>query len=98
MNIKHTLFALPIMLMLAGASCQTKPDSDAGDLPEFPANTLTECPELEMLVVDAALDGVQLKGFYIDGNSTDKQYADCATIHNQLVRFIKSEQEKKKKK
>lgn len=98
MKLKHTLMSLPIMLMLAGASCQPRPDVDAGADPEYPANTLTECPELTALVVDAKIDGVQLREFYLDSNNTDKLYADCATIHNELVRFIKSEQEKKKKK
>lgn len=99
MKIKHLLFALPILMMLAGSSCSpTRPDADAGALPEFPPNTLTECPELALLITDAEIDGILLKNFYIAGNDEDKQYADCATIHNQLVRFIKAEQEKRKKK
>lgn len=99
MKIKHVLFALPMLLLLAGASCSpTKPNTDAGALPEFPPNTLVECPELVQLITDATIDGVRLKDFYVDSNSTDKQYADCASIHNELVRFIKLEQVKRKTK
>ena len=99
MKLKHALFGIPVILMLMGSSCSpTRPDIGAGADPEYPANTLTECPGLTALVVDSGIDGVKLREFYLDSNSVDKQYADCATIHNELVRFIKSEQEKKKKK
>jgi hypothetical protein len=84
-------YAIPVLLMLMGASCQVKVDS-----PNYPANTLVECPEIQKLVVDAQSKGVTLKDYYLAKSELNKQYADCATIHNELVRFIKEQQSKKK--
>ena len=84
-------YAFPILLMLMGSSCQTKVDP-----PNYPANTLVECPEIQKLVVDAQSKGVTLKDYYLAKSELNKQYADCATIHNELVRFIKEQQSKNK--
>lgn len=85
------IYAIPVLLMLSGASCQTKVD-----MPDYPANTLIECPEIQKLVVDAQANGVPLKDYYLAKSELNKQYADCATIHNELVRFIKEQQAQKK--
>ena len=86
------VYLVPLLIAVAGASCQTKVN-----LPNYPANTLVECPELELLVIDAESKGVSLKNYYLDSSRADKQYADCATIHNELVRFIKKQQIQKDK-
>lgn len=83
-------YILPILLMLAGASCQPRVDA-----PDYPENTLVECPEIKELVIDAEKQGVPLKGYYFAKGDLNTQYADCATIHNKLVRFIKEQQSKK---
>ena len=85
------IYMLPLLIALAGASCQTKVDA-----PDYPANTLVECPEIKKLVVDAQAAGVPLKDYYLAKGELNKQYADCATIHNELVRFIKKQQSEKK--
>lgn len=85
-------YAIPILLMLMGASCQRKPDVEE---PKYPANTLVECPELKEFVIDQQIDGVLLEKYYLEKSGLNKQYADCATIHNELVRFIKQQQKKK---
>ena len=85
--MRKILFAIPIMLMLMGASCQTKPDMN-----NYPPNTLVECPQLKETVLAANAQGISLGEFYLDDGKLVKQYADCATIHNELIRFIKQQQ------
>ena len=85
-------YVIPILLLLMGASCSpTKPDGV-----DYPLNTLVECPELKEIVIEADASGVDLGEFYVHDGKVVKQYADCASIHNELVRFIKQEQTKKK--
>ena len=87
------LYAIPVLLMLAGASCEHR--SEQLPPPNYPPNTLTLCPEIQQLVYDEKLNGIQLGEFYKEKLDLNKQYADCATIHNALVKFIKQQQEEK---
>ena len=84
-------YLIPILLLTMGASCQKKPDIQT---PKYPANLLVECPELKQLVIDEKIGGITLGEYYKSKIAENKQYADCATIHNELVRFIKKQQEK----
>lgn len=84
-------YLIPVLFLLMGASCsKTKPESVS-----YPLNTLVECPELQEIVMEADATGITLGEFYLHEGKVIKQYADCATIHNELVRFIKKQQKKK---
>lgn len=89
------LLWIPLLLIVSGfTSCGGTRSTSVN----FPPNTLVECPEIKKLIIDEKVDGVRLKDYYIARGELNSQYADCATIHNELVRFIKSEQNNKKKK
>jgi len=85
------LLMIIALVPLMGASCERRPTIEP---PKYPANALVECPELQQLVIDEKIDGTTLRDYYIDRTNLNKQYADCATIHNELVRFIKTQQKR----
>ena len=85
-------YIIPVLLFAMGASCERKPTIE---MPKYPANLLVECPELKPLVLDEAINGIALGEYYKNNIADNKQYADCATIHNELVRFIKQQQKEK---
>ena len=88
------LLILPVLLLLGGCPAATNPFVN---MPDYPPNVLQECKELEQTAIDATADGVSLEVFYKEKMSLNKQYADCASMHNELIRFIKKEQDKKNK-
>tara|TARA_R110000868_G_scaffold372012_1_gene635793 strand:- start:1119 stop:1397 length:279 start_codon:yes stop_codon:yes gene_type:complete len=88
------LLILPVLLLLGGCPVATNPFVK---MPDYPPTVLQECKELEQTVIDATADGVSLEVFYKEKIALNKQYADCASMHNELIRFIKKQQDKKAK-